>query len=201
MHGKISMLFVIAILFSLVSCSAPLSYIDNGSIAYDEYVFFESDDFVGGSTIVFEADIENPPQEQVQMVMDFLSGRLRHRGYFYNIRISQIGTRQIRIELPHYANVEAVEEEFTRQIPELNFKDEDGNVLLTGEHIANAHSTIEAVLRENGISFQPHERDYVLVTHRLCSHNIYHHPVYEFTHDENGAWLRIADEIRTIGRG
>jgi|GEM_PF-994921 len=52
-------------------------------------------------------------------------------------------------------------------------------------------------LRGNGIAFQTHDRNYILVTYRLCRRTFYHHPVYEFTHDENGAWLRIADEIRS----
>jgi hypothetical protein len=56
-------------------------------------------------------------------------------------------------------------------------------------------------LRGNAISFRAHNHADVLVTYHLCSHNVYHHPVYEITHDENGVWLRIADEIRTTGRG
>jgi hypothetical protein len=51
-------------------------------------------------------------------------------------------------------------------------------------------------LRGNWISFQTHDRDDILVTYRLCSHSIHHQPVYTF----DGAWLRIADEIRTTGR-
>jgi hypothetical protein len=54
-------------------------------------------------------------------------------------------------------------------------------------------------LRGNGIAFQAHDRPDILVTFELCTHSVYHHPVYEFAYDENGARLRIADEIRTTG--
>ena len=56
-------------------------------------------------------------------------------------------------------------------------------------------------LRGNSVTFQTHERDHVLVTYRLSSHSIYHQPVYEITHATEGIWLRIADEIRSSGRG
>jgi len=52
-------------------------------------------------------------------------------------------------------------------------------------------------LRGNDIRFHAHEHDEILIMFELGRRSVYHHPVYEFTYDEYGAWLRIADETRT----
>jgi len=89
----------------------------------------------------------------------------------------------------------------TIQPHEIYFALENSTDIPTEGIIVEPGISLYVNLRGNSISFQIHESSYVLINYHLSSHTIHHQPVYEFTHDENGTWLRIADEIRSSGRG
>ena len=57
-------------------------------------------------------------------------------------------------------------------------------------------------MRGNFVFFRHHTHDYILVdVSWISNQTINHHPVYEWVQDDEGLWIRIADEARSSGQG
>jgi len=95
-------------------------------------------DLMGGVSILYEADIPNPSQDDMNSANAMLRRRLDNRGYLEATSVQE-GTRQIRVEIPGVDDAEAAVAEIG-QTALLTFQDVEGNVLLTGADVADARS-------------------------------------------------------------
>ena len=110
-------------------------------------------DLAGGSVITFEAQAENPTQEQMEAVRAVYETRLNGAGYTES-RISVNEGGKVTIEIPNGGapakegeksngttaadTDEAVE--LLSQVAKLTFRDADNNVVLNGEDVKSAKS-------------------------------------------------------------
>ena len=110
-------------------------------------------DLAGGSVITFEAQAENPTQEQMEAVKAVYETRLNGAGYTES-RISVNEGGKVTIEIPNggtpakegekaggttAADTDAAVE-LLSQVAKLTFRDADGNVVLNGEDVKSAKS-------------------------------------------------------------
>ena len=110
-------------------------------------------DLAGGSVITFEAQAENPTQEQMEAVKAVYETRLNGAGYTES-RISVNEGGKVTIEIPNggapakegeeaggttAADTDAAVE-LLSQVAKLTFRDADGNVVLDGEDVKSAKS-------------------------------------------------------------
>lgn len=110
-------------------------------------------DLAGGSVITFEAQAENPTQEQMEAVKAVYETRLNGAGYTES-RISVNEGGKVTIEIPNgSAPAKEGEEaggtttadtdeavELLSQVAKLTFRDADNNVVLNGEDVTSAKS-------------------------------------------------------------
>ncbi|MCL1884012.1 MAG: protein translocase subunit SecD [Defluviitaleaceae bacterium] len=98
-------------------------------------------DLMGGVSILYEADIENPTSADISAAQSLMRDRLDRRGYM-EADVVQEGTRQIRVDIPGVEDAEAAVAEIGATA-RLTFQDEMGNVLLTGANVANAFRIVD----------------------------------------------------------
>lgn len=109
-------------------------------------------DLAGGSVITFQANAENPTQEQMEAVKSIYETRLNGEGYTES-RISINEGGKITIEIPNGSAPKADKGtegtttadtdkavELLSNVAKLTFRDADGNVVLNGEDIKSAKS-------------------------------------------------------------
>ena len=95
-------------------------------------------DLAGGSVITFQAEAENPTDEQMDVVEAIFTARLNAAGYT-EARISRGEGGQITVEIPSvYETTEAAN--LLGSTAELTFVDADGNIVLSGDDIKNAEA-------------------------------------------------------------
>ena len=97
-------------------------------------------DLRGGVSILYEADIPNPSSEDMAAAQSILRTRLDNRGYTEASTAIE-GTRQIRVDIPGVEDAEAAVAEIGATAM-LVFRDEQGNELLTGAHVADARMSM-----------------------------------------------------------
>ena len=93
-------------------------------------------DLQGGVTILYEADVDNPSNEDMNAANNMLRRRLDGKNYTEADTARQ-GFRQIRVDIPGVDDAEAAIEEIGKMAL-LYFTDEDGTVLLTGNEVDRA---------------------------------------------------------------
>jgi preprotein translocase subunit SecD len=93
-------------------------------------------DLRGGVSITYEAIAENPTQEEMNSTVSLLRGRLDRQGHTEAV-VTQQGYNRIRVEIPGAENTQEVIDELG-QTAQLVFMSEDGEILLTGDQVANA---------------------------------------------------------------
>ncbi len=107
-------------------------------------------DLAGGSVITFQADAENPTEEEMDSVRSIYETRLTGAGYT-EARISVGEGGQITIEIPSGTDtgdgseLSATEQtdaavELLSEVAKLTFQDYQGNVVLEGSDISSAQS-------------------------------------------------------------
>lgn len=110
-------------------------------------------DLAGGSVITFEAQAENPTQEQMEAVKAVYETRLNGAGYTES-RISVNEGGKVTIEIPNGGAPAKEGEEVSgttaadtdeavallSQVAKLTFRDADNNVVLNGEDVTSAKS-------------------------------------------------------------
>ncbi|MBM6829736.1 protein translocase subunit SecD [Anaerotignum lactatifermentans] len=106
-------------------------------------------DLSGGVYIVYEADKENVTQEEMNAAVSLIQGRLDWNGWT-EAEVAQDGSNRIRVDIPGVENAEEAIREIG-QTAQLAFKDEAGNVLLTGDMVVNATKQVGATSK-NGPS-------------------------------------------------
>ena len=100
-------------------------------------------DLSGGVDIVYEADQEFVTESEMNAAISLLQGRMDWNGWT-EAEVAREGSRRIRVQIP---GVEDAEEamEMIGQTGQLTFVDNRGQVLLTGDMVANAEKQVGAV--------------------------------------------------------
>ncbi len=93
-------------------------------------------DLKGGSVIVFEAQEENPTDEQMNTVANMMVTRLDGLGYT-EATVTRQGTKKVRIEIPSISDPEKAAESLGATA-QLKFVDYEGNEVLTGSDVKTA---------------------------------------------------------------
>lgn len=87
-------------------------------------------DLAGGSVITFQADAENPSDEDMEIAESIFQARLNGQGYT-EARISRDDTGKVTVEIPSVFETDEAADVLGK-IAELTFTDADGNIVLDG---------------------------------------------------------------------
>jgi len=93
-------------------------------------------DLKGGSVIVFEAQVDDPSDEQMNTVANMMRTRLDGLGYS-EATVTRQGLKKVRIEIPSISDPEKAAETLGATA-QLKFVDADGNEVLTGSDVKTA---------------------------------------------------------------
>lgn len=93
-------------------------------------------DLSGGIYIVYQAEKENPTEEEMASAISMLQTRVDAKGWS-EAEVQKEGENRIRVEIPGVDNAESAIESLGRTA-QLKFMDESGNVLLDGTHVVDA---------------------------------------------------------------
>lgn len=106
-------------------------------------------DLSGGVTIVYEADTQEPDKEKLDGKMDaavsMLRKRLDRKGYTEAEAVRR-GEKRIQVDIPGVEDAETAMKDIG-QTAQLQFVDENGNVLLTGSDVVEAKMEVQATQR------------------------------------------------------
>ena len=120
-------------------------------------------DLKGGSVIVFEAQEENPTDEQMDTVTNMMRTRLDGLGYS-EATVTRQGSTKVRIEIPSVSDPDEAAATLGATA-QLQFVDAQGNVVLTGADIATASaqygqiSELSAAQNYVELTLKPEGRD------------------------------------------
>ena len=93
-------------------------------------------DLKGGSVIVYEAQVDNPTDEQMDTVASMLRTRLDGLGYS-EATVTRQGTNKVRVEIPSVSDPSEAAATLG-SVAELKFVDYQGNEILKGSDVKNA---------------------------------------------------------------
>ena len=93
-------------------------------------------DLKGGSVIVYEAQVDNPTEDQMDTVASMLRTRLDGLGYS-EATVTRQGAKKVRIEIPSVSDPTKAAETLG-SVAELKFVDYQGNEILKGSDVKNA---------------------------------------------------------------
>lgn len=93
-------------------------------------------DLSGGASIVYQAEKEDVTPEEMEKAVSLIQGRLDRKGWSEG-EASLQGENRVRVEIPGIDDVETAVEELGKTA-QLEFIDENGNVLLTGADVKKA---------------------------------------------------------------
>lgn len=100
-------------------------------------------DLKGGAYVVFEADKENPTEQEMGTAIALIQDRLDRKN-FTEAEAAKQGNNRIRVDMPGVANAdEAIKE--IGQTAQLKFVTEAGDIVVTGEEIKNATKQVGAL--------------------------------------------------------
>ncbi len=109
-------------------------------------------DLRGGVYIVYEADKQDVTTEEMQAAVSLIQGRMDWNGWT-EAEVAQEGNNRIRVDIPGVENAEDAIQKIG-QTAQLSFVDEKGNVVLTGDMVANATKQVGAM--QKGEAAQPY---------------------------------------------
>lgn len=99
-------------------------------------------DLKGGVSILYEADIDDPTPEEMDSAVQLMRSRLDSNNYT-EAEVAEVGNNRISVDIP---GVDDAEEAVNTigSTAQLFFTDENMNVLLTGEDVADARSAVNS---------------------------------------------------------
>ena len=141
-------LLVIALLGFTVWHGVDLGFTQIPSITDTENGVRLGLDLVGGSIITFEgmADEDMPAEElsrNMEIVVDMLRQRLDFQG-LTEAQVYQAGDRRVTVEIPSISDPEEAVQTLG-STAQLQFLDDDGNVILEGNQVADATAEYGAI--------------------------------------------------------
>jgi len=98
-------------------------------------------DLQGGVSIVYEAEDANPTSEQMSAASSMIRGRLDSLG-FEGADVATQGSNRLVVDIPGVDDAERAVDIIGRTAM-LTFTDVEGNVLLTGQHVAGAQRSVD----------------------------------------------------------
>lgn len=104
-------------------------------------------DLKGGVNIVYEADKENPTDEEMSAAIEMIQGRL-DRGNYTEAEVAREGNRRIRVDIPGVEDPNKAIEDIGATA-QLQFISPEGEVILTGNEVKDAR---REVVNDNGIT-------------------------------------------------
>ncbi len=105
-------------------------------------------DLKGGTVIVFRAAADDPSEEDMDNVVNLLRRRLDFQGYT-EASVTMQGSNKVRVEIPDVQDSDTAVETLGATA-QLEFKDANGNLIMSGSEVKNASS--EYGQTEQGIS-------------------------------------------------
>ncbi len=154
-------LLVIALLGFTVWHGVDLGFTQIPSITDTEKGVRLGLDLVGGSIITFEgmADEDMPAEElsrNMEIVVDMLRQRLDFQG-LTEAQVYQAGDRRVTVEIPSISDPEEAVQTLG-STAQLQFLDDDGNVILEGNQVADATAEYGAIdstgVKQNYVSLE-----------------------------------------------
>ena len=154
-------LLVIALLGFTVWHGVDLGFTQIPSITDTENGVRLGLDLVGGSIITFEgtADEDRPAEElsrNMEIVVDMLRQRLDFQG-LTEAQVYQAGDRRVTVEIPSISDPEEAVQTLG-STAQLQFLDDDGNVILEGNQVADATAEYGAIdstgVKQNYVSLE-----------------------------------------------
>ena len=154
-------LLVIALLGFTVWHGVDLGFTQIPSITDTENGVRLGLDLVGGSIITFEgmADEDMPAEElsrNMEIVVDMLRQRLDFQG-LTEAQVYQAGDRRVTVEIPSISDPEEAVQTLG-STAQLQFLDDDGNVILEGNQVADATAEYGAIdstgVKQNYVSLE-----------------------------------------------
>ena len=154
-------LLVIALLGFTVWHGVDLGFTQIPSITDTENGVRLGLDLVGGSIITFEgmADEDMPTEElsrNMEIVVDMLRQRLDFQG-LTEAQVYQAGDRRVTVEIPSISDPEEAVQTLG-STAQLQFLDDDGNVILEGNQVADATAEYGAIdstgVKQNYVSLE-----------------------------------------------
>ncbi len=154
-------LLVIALLGFTVWHGVDLGFTQIPSITDTENGVRLGLDLVGGSIITFEgtADEDMPAEElsrNMEIVVDMLRQRLDFQG-LTEAQVYQAGERRVTVEIPSISDPEEAVQTLG-STAQLQFLDDDGNVILEGNQVADATAEYGAIdstgVKQNYVSLE-----------------------------------------------
>lgn len=154
-------LLVIALLGFTVWHGVDLGFTQIPSITDTENGVRLGLDLVGGSIITFEgtADEDMPAEElsrNMEIVVDMLRQRLDFQG-LTEAQVYQAGDRRVTVEIPSISDPEEAVQTLG-STAQLQFLDDDGNVILEGNQVADATAEFGAIdstgVKQNYVSLE-----------------------------------------------
>ena len=154
-------LLVIALLGFTVWHGVDLGFTQIPSITDTENGVRLGLDLVGGSIITFEgmADADMPAEElsrNMEIVVDMLRQRLDFQG-LTEAQVYQAGDRRVTVEIPSISDPEEAVQTLG-STAQLQFLDDDGNVILEGNQVADATAEYGAIdstgVKQNYVSLE-----------------------------------------------
>ena len=100
-------------------------------------------DLSGGVDIVYEADQEFVTEAEMKAAISLLQGRMDWNGWT-EAEVAKEGSKRIRVQIPGVENAEEAIDKIG-QTGQLSFVDNRGQVLLTGDMVANAEKQVGTV--------------------------------------------------------
>ena len=126
------LMLVVAILLNLLFLGGfkKLGVINYGGMLDEAKGIRKGIDLAGGSVITFQAQADNPTEEQMDIVESIFTARLNNAGYT-EARISRDDNGQITVEIPSVFETDEAAA-LLGSTAKLTFVDADGNVVLDG---------------------------------------------------------------------
>lgn len=93
-------------------------------------------DLSGGVSITYEVDGDTPSSEELSNAVTIIQKRVENNGWL-EATVAKEGDRKIRVEIPGVSDADEAKEQLG-QTAQLNFTDQDGNVLVDGKNVDDA---------------------------------------------------------------
>lgn len=140
MKGKNAL--ILAILLVVALGTSALSYFGYGPTdTASAKNIIQGLDLSGGVYIVYEADTDNPTAEQMASAVSMIRTRVDAKGWT-EADVLQEGDNRIRVEIPGVDDaLKAIDE--IGETAQLTFRDSQGNILVTGDTVADAMAGIQ----------------------------------------------------------
>ncbi len=134
-------IFLLVLILAIAAGLSALSYFGIGS----EHTLGIQNirqglDLKGGVSILYEAGVENPSDADMRAALQLIQRRLDARNYT-EAQVGKQGNRQIRVDIPDVDDAEKAVSEVGKTAL-LSFRDEGGNILLTGTDVVKAEKAM-----------------------------------------------------------